>query len=71
MITLTRLNKARMAVNCDLIERITETPDTILTLVTGDTIVVVETLETVVALVEEFRGRVIARAATAFTEGGL
>ncbi len=71
MITLTRLNKTRLAVNCDLIERITATPDTNIHMVTGDHLVVLEPLEDVLALIEEARARVISRALSAVLEGGL
>lgn len=36
MIQLTRLNNARLAVNCDLIKYVEEAPDTVLTLVSGE-----------------------------------
>jgi flagellar protein FlbD len=35
MIIVTRLHGASVAVNCDLIERVEATPDTVLTLVDG------------------------------------
>ena len=45
MISLTRLNGERIAINADLIERAEETPDTVLTLTNGTKYVVSETLE--------------------------
>lgn len=40
MIALTRLNGHPMMVNCDLIEQIEETPDTVVTLVSGNKLIV-------------------------------
>jgi flagellar protein FlbD len=44
MIILTRLHGPNAAVNCDLIERVKATPDTVLTLVDGSRYVVRETV---------------------------
>lgn len=59
MIQLTRLNDERFALNTDLIERIEETPDTVLTLIDGTKYVVREPLESVVDRVIAFRARVV------------
>ena len=48
MITLTRLNKRTFIVNAELIRTIEETPDTTITLVNGDHMVVRESMEKVV-----------------------
>ena len=48
MIQLTRLNNARLAVNCDLIKYVEEAPDTVLTLLNGEKLVVRETTEQVI-----------------------
>ena len=42
MIELTRLNGSPLAVNCDLIKYAEASPDTVLTLVTGEKLVVLE-----------------------------
>lgn len=60
MITLTRLNGQRFAVNSDLIERVDEVPNTVLTLVDGTKYLVIETLDTVVDEVRSFRASVVA-----------
>ena len=60
MITLTRLNGQRFAVNSDLIERIDASPDTVLTLIDGTKYLVVESLDSVVDQVREFRASVVA-----------
>ena len=60
MITLSRLNGASFAVNCDLIERIDAAPDTVLTLVDGTRYVVAEPLAEVIERVRKFRAEVVA-----------
>lgn len=60
MILLTRLSGSVFALNCDMIERIDATPDTVVTLVDGKKYVVTETLADVVAAVRLHRGEVLA-----------
>jgi flagellar protein FlbD len=55
MIRLTRLNHTPLVVNCDLIEHIEMTPDTVISLTTGQRITVLETTEQVIGRVIEFR----------------
>jgi len=55
MIQLTRLNNRPLVVNCDLIKFIENTPDTVLTLITGEKVVVLESCEVVIEKVVEFR----------------
>ena len=43
MIYVTRLNHSSVVLNCDLIEHIEATPDTVITLTTGQKITVLET----------------------------
>ena len=59
MIQLTRLNSHPLVVNADLIKTIEYAPDTVLTLVNGDKIVVRETGEEILARIVEFRRRVL------------
>jgi flagellar protein FlbD len=59
MIIVTRLHGASVAVNCDLIERVEATPDTVLTLVDGSRYVVRETVAEVVDKVRAFRASVV------------
>lgn len=54
MIYLTRLNKRPVVVNSDLIKFIERTPDTLLTLINGDRLMVKESIEEVVRKVIEF-----------------
>ena len=49
MITLTRLNGKPMVINADLIRTVEENPDTTITLVNGDHLIVQETMADVVA----------------------
>ena len=55
MIQLTRLNRIPMVLNSDLIEHIEITPDTVITLTTGQKIVVLEPAGDVVERVVAFR----------------
>jgi flagellar protein FlbD len=59
MVRLTRLNHAAMVLNSDLIEHIEETPDTVITLTTGQILRVLETADQVVERVVEFRRRIL------------
>lgn len=59
MIELTRLNGERMIVNCDLIRYAEASPDTVITLITGDKIVVSETPELLIERVIAFRSRLL------------
>lgn len=64
MIRLTRLNRAPMVLNSDLIEHIDVTPDTVITLTTGQIHRVRETVDEVVDRIVEFRRRVLEHDAT-------
>ncbi|MGA9527471.1 MAG: flagellar FlbD family protein [Terriglobales bacterium] len=55
MIQLTRLNNQSFAVNSDLIKFIEKAPDTVMTLTSGEKIVVLETPEIVIDKVIAFR----------------
>ena len=59
MIQLTRLNKKPLVVNSDLIEFIENAPDTVITLVTGEKVVVLESAEQIVELIIGFRQRLL------------
>ena len=69
MIQLTRLNSQAFALNTDLIERIEETPDTVLTLIDGTRYVVQEPVDDVIDRVVTFRARVVERATEDFAGG--
>ena len=61
MIRLTRLNRAPMVLNSDLIEHIDVTPDTVITLTSGQILRVRESADEVVERIVEFRRRVLER----------
>lgn len=64
MIHLTRLNGNPLVVNSDLIKYAESSPDTMLTLVNGEKIVVLESCEEVVNRTVAYRARVFGQAAT-------
>ena len=55
MIRLTRINHVPLVLNADLIEHVEVTPDTVITLTTGQKIMVLECPEEVIAKVIDFR----------------
>jgi flagellar protein FlbD len=59
MIQLTRLNNKPLMVNSDLIKFVEQSPDTLVTLITGEKIVVLEKAEEVLVRVLEFRRAVL------------
>ena len=59
MIELTRLNGQKLFVNCDLLKYAEASPDTVLTLITGDKIVVREPCAEVIELALRFRARTL------------
>jgi flagellar protein FlbD len=62
MIHLTRLNGNPLVINSDLIKYAEASPDTVLTLVNGEKIVVLESCEDVVNRTVAYRARVFAAA---------
>ncbi len=63
MIHLTRLNGNPLVVNSDLIKYAESSPDTMLTLINGEKIVVLESCEDVVSRTLAYRARVFAETA--------
>jgi len=55
MIVLTKINKAPIAVNSDLIQYIEETPDTVITMTNNDKVVVQEGMSEIIQKVVHFR----------------
>ena len=55
MIDVTRLNGKEITLNCDLIEIVEETPDTVITLTTGKKIIVKESRQTIKNLVKSYK----------------
>jgi flagellar protein FlbD len=59
MIQLTRLNNHPLVVNSDLIKFVEQAPDTVITLLNGEKIVVRESAQNVLERVVEFRRSVL------------
>lgn len=59
MIALTRLNHKEVLLNSDLIETIETTPDTVITLTTGQKLMVLESSEEVVDRIVTFRRMIL------------
>jgi flagellar protein FlbD len=59
MIELTRLNGSRLSINCDLIKYADSAPDTVLTLVTGEKLVVLEPRSEVMRKTMDYRASVL------------
>jgi len=62
MIELTRLNGSPLAINCDLIKYAEAAPDTVLTLITGEKLVVLEPCSEVSERTLDYRAAVLRRA---------
>ncbi len=58
MITLTRLNRKALVVNAELIKFVEQTPDTLITLTTGEKLMVLESVEEVVARAIDYGRRI-------------
>ena len=57
MIHLTRMHNRPFLLNCDLIEMVEETPDTVVTMTTGRKFLVEETADEILERVIRFRNR--------------
>jgi flagellar protein FlbD len=62
MIELTRLNGSHLAINCDLIKYAEAAPDTVLTLITGEKLVVREPCSEVSQRTLDYRAAVLRKA---------
>lgn len=68
MIKVSRLNKEQFYVNCELIEFVEETPDTILSMMSGRKVVVLETPEQIRGLIIRYKQAVLSGTYTAARE---
>jgi flagellar protein FlbD len=59
MIKLTRLNNQPLAVNSDLIKFVEQAPDTVITLLTGEKLIVRESAEEVLQRIVDFRRAIL------------
>ena len=55
MIYVTRLNHASIVLNCDIIEYVETTPDTVISLTTGQKLMVLESADEIVDRVVRYR----------------
>jgi flagellar protein FlbD len=62
MIELTRLNGSHLSINCDLIKYAEAAPDTVLTLITGEKLVVLEPCSEVSQRTLDYRAAVLRKA---------
>jgi flagellar protein FlbD len=68
MIRLTRINRVPLVLNSDLIQHVEATPDTVITLTSGQKLVVLESDEEVIEKVIEFRRAIVRPPAPAASE---
>jgi flagellar protein FlbD len=59
MIHVTRLNQSSIVLNCDLIEQIESTPDTVITLTNNQKLTVLETAEEIVERIRLYRRSIL------------
>lgn len=59
MIRLTRLNNSTFVLNCELIETVEATPDTVISTTNGKKYVVLETIDEVVEKVVQYKSRIL------------
>ncbi len=58
MIKVTRMNRTQYVINCDHIETVEATPDTVITLLNGKKYIVTETVEEIVEKVVQYKSGV-------------
>lgn len=61
MIRVSRLNDEPFLLNCDMIELVEETPNTVISLLSGRKLVVAESAEEIVRLTVEYKRRLYAQ----------
>ncbi|NLJ96925.1 MAG: flagellar FlbD family protein [Clostridiales bacterium] len=61
MIEVTRLNDSKLTINAELIERIEETPDTMIKLSTGNKVIVKESRQEIRDKVIEYKKEIFCR----------
>ncbi len=57
MISVSRLNGSRFVLNCEAIKSLEATPDTVVTLMSGERFMVLEPVEEVIRMTIEYRKR--------------
>jgi flagellar protein FlbD len=71
MIQLTRLNRSCVTVNPDLIKWIEQSPDTLITLLNGEKLLVRETTEEILDRIVKFRRSILQGATSILLPGGI
>ena len=69
MIRLTRLNNQPLAINSDLIKWVESAPDSVITLISGEKVVVKETVDQIITEVLAFRRALLAGLSVPATDG--
>jgi len=69
MIQLTRLNRIPIVLNSDLIKTAESSPDTVLTLINGEKLIVLEDCDEVMDRVIDYRARLLSRVAQRLQPG--
>ncbi|EMS71499.1 flagellar FlbD family protein [Ruminiclostridium cellobioparum] len=59
MIRLTKLNRSFFVLNCELIETVESTPDTVISTINGKKYVVLESVDEVIDKVLQYKGNII------------
>jgi flagellar protein FlbD len=59
MIRVTRLNGTSFVLNCELIESVESTPDTVLTTINGKKFVVLEAIDEIVEKIVQYKGKIL------------
>ena len=59
MIKVTRLNGKEFVVNADQIEFVETTPDTVITLISGKKVIVLESVEQIIDRVVSYKGNIV------------
>lgn len=61
MIEVTRLNDSKLTINAELIERVEETPDTMIQMTTGNKLIVKESRQEIRDMVIEYKKEIFSR----------
>jgi flagellar protein FlbD len=70
MVAVTRLDGSSIMLNVDLIMTIERTPDTLVSLTTGDRVILRESPEEIVERITRYKSELLRRAAPAVLTGG-
>ncbi|PHV71747.1 endoflagellar protein [Sporanaerobium hydrogeniformans] len=59
MITVTRLNHQELTLNSDLIETLEQTPDTVITMTTGNKFIVIESTAEIIKRIIDYKRKIL------------